>query len=172
MSSEQRRRRQNIFQKNSLVVTTFDGYFRPKMLIKVGISRPIFIYFRRYYKQLTVNNCSIKVAGDWDSNTGPLVSEATALPTVPQSLPYQKSCEPLLVIVFFKRPATALLMVHHIRQTLFPDKKWMSWGRPEVLYTVVFSHLDGASEAVNFSCRLRHLKMSFNYPTSHRRAKG
>ena len=104
MSSEQRRRRQNIFQKNSLVVTTFDGYFRPKMLIKVGISRPLFIYFRRYYKQLTVNNCSIKVASDWDSNTGPLVLEATALPTVPQSLPYQKSCEPFWLLSFSKDP--------------------------------------------------------------------
>ena len=32
---------------------------------KMGHSRPFFLYFRLFYKQLTVNKCSIKVANDW-----------------------------------------------------------------------------------------------------------
>ena len=31
----------------------------------MGHSRPLFLYFRLFYKQLTVNKCSIKVADDW-----------------------------------------------------------------------------------------------------------
>ena len=31
----------------------------------MGQSRPLFFYFRLFYKQLTVNKCSIKVADDW-----------------------------------------------------------------------------------------------------------
>ena len=31
----------------------------------MGHSRPLFFYFRLFYKQLTVNKCSIKVANDW-----------------------------------------------------------------------------------------------------------
>ena len=31
----------------------------------MGHSRPLFLYFRLFYKQLTVNKCSIKVANDW-----------------------------------------------------------------------------------------------------------
>ena len=30
----------------------------------MGLSPFLFIYFRLFYKQFTVNNCSIKVAGD------------------------------------------------------------------------------------------------------------
>ena len=33
--------------------------------LKIGHSRPLFLYFRLFYKQLTVNKCSIKVADDW-----------------------------------------------------------------------------------------------------------
>ena len=33
--------------------------------LKMGHSRPLFLYFRLSYKQLTVNKCSIKVANDW-----------------------------------------------------------------------------------------------------------
>ena len=32
---------------------------------KMGHPRPLFIYFHLFYKQLTVNECSIKVANDW-----------------------------------------------------------------------------------------------------------
>ena len=32
---------------------------------KMGNSRLRFLYFRLFYKHLTVNNCSIKVADDW-----------------------------------------------------------------------------------------------------------
>ena len=31
----------------------------------MGHSRPYFLYFGLFYKQLTVNKCSIKVANDW-----------------------------------------------------------------------------------------------------------
>ena len=36
-----------------------------KFCLKMGHSRPLFLYFRLFYKQLTVNKCSIKVADDW-----------------------------------------------------------------------------------------------------------
>ena len=36
-----------------------------KFCLKMGHSRPLFLYFRLFYKQLTVNKCSIKVANDW-----------------------------------------------------------------------------------------------------------
>ena len=32
---------------------------------KMGHSRPLFLYFHLFYKQLTVNKCSTKVADDW-----------------------------------------------------------------------------------------------------------
>ena len=52
----------------------------------MGHSRPLFLYFRLFDKQLTINmfNKSCQVQ---DSNPGPLESEATALSTVPQALP-------------------------------------------------------------------------------------
>ena len=52
----------------------------------MGHYRPLFLYFRLSYKQLTVNmfykSCQWLV-----SNLGPLVSKATTLSTVPQPLP-------------------------------------------------------------------------------------
>ena len=36
-----------------------------RTFFKMGHSRPLFLYFRLFYKQLTVNKCSIKVADDW-----------------------------------------------------------------------------------------------------------
>ena len=50
---------------------------------KMGHSRPLFFIFRLFWKQLTVNNCSIK---------GPLVLEATALPTASQPLLSYNHC--------------------------------------------------------------------------------
>ena len=51
----------------------------------MGQSRPLFLYFRLFNTQLTVNKCSI-IFGRWlDSNRGPLVSEAIALPTEPHN---------------------------------------------------------------------------------------
>ena len=35
------------------------------LFLKMGHSRPLFFYFRLFYKQLTVNKCSLKVADDW-----------------------------------------------------------------------------------------------------------
>ena len=51
----------------------------------MGLSRPLFLYFRIFYKQLTVN-MFIKSCRWSDSNPAPLVSEATALSTAPQPL--------------------------------------------------------------------------------------
>ena len=53
----------------------------------MGHSRPLFLYFRLFNTQLTVNKCSIYINFcRWlDSNRGPLVSEATALPTEPHN---------------------------------------------------------------------------------------
>ena len=58
---------------------------------KMGNPRPLFLYFRLFNTQLTVNKCSIYIYiifCRWlDSNRGPLVSEATALPTEPHHCP-------------------------------------------------------------------------------------
>ena len=56
--------------------------------LKMGHSRPLFLYFHLFNPQLTGNKCSIYIIFcQWlDSNRGPLVSEATALPTEPQPL--------------------------------------------------------------------------------------
>ena len=60
---------------------------------KMGQSRPLFLYFRHFNAQLTVNKCSIYIYINFcrwlDSNYGPLVSEATALQTEPLPLPYK-----------------------------------------------------------------------------------
>ena len=40
-------------------------YIQWQFVIKMGHSRPLFLYFRLFYKQLTVHKCSIKVADDW-----------------------------------------------------------------------------------------------------------
>ena len=54
----------------------------------MGHSRPLFFYFRFFNTiQLTENKCSIKICRRLDSNRGPMISEATALPTEPQPLP-------------------------------------------------------------------------------------
>ena len=55
----------------------------------MGHSRPVFLYFV-CSTQLTVKKCLIRVCQWLDLNHGSLVSEATALPTVPQPLPYSK----------------------------------------------------------------------------------
>ena len=54
----------------------------------MGHSGLFFFYFRLFDTlQLTVTKCSLKICQCLDSNRGPLVSEATALPTEPQPLP-------------------------------------------------------------------------------------
>ena len=56
---------------------------------KMGHSRPLFLYFCLFNAQLTVYKCSILINFcRWlHSSHGPLVSEATTLPTEPQPLP-------------------------------------------------------------------------------------
>ena len=34
-------------------------------VLKIASYRPLFRYFRLFYKQFTVNNCSIEIADDW-----------------------------------------------------------------------------------------------------------
>ena len=62
---------------------TCSQYF---FLKKVGHPRPLFLYFRLFNTHLTVNICFCNFCQWLDSNSGPLVSEATALPTEPQPL--------------------------------------------------------------------------------------
>ena len=53
------------------------------VLIQDGLTRPLFVYFCLFHSKQVL--CKI---GRWlDSNRGPMVSEATALPTEPQPLP-------------------------------------------------------------------------------------
>ena len=53
----------------------------------------LFSSFQYNTIHLTVNNnCSTKICRCLDSNRGPLVSEATALPTEPQPLPKFEKC--------------------------------------------------------------------------------
>ena len=54
---------------------------------KMDHSRPLFLYFRLFNTQLTVNKCSIQIIFcRWlDSNGGPQVSEGTAQPTAPHN---------------------------------------------------------------------------------------
>ena len=53
----------------------------------MGHSRSLLLYFRLFYEHLTANKCSMKFAHKQDSKPCSLVSEATTLPTVPQSQP-------------------------------------------------------------------------------------
>ena len=59
------------------------------LFFKPAISGLFFFYFRLFNTiQLTVDNkCSIKFCRCLESNRGPLIPEATALPTEPQPLP-------------------------------------------------------------------------------------
>ena len=62
------------------------------IFFKWAIPGLFFLYFRLFNTQLTVYNCSILInfICRWlDSNHGPLVLEAPALPTEPQPLPFQ-----------------------------------------------------------------------------------
>ena len=56
-------------------------------ILKMGHSQPLFLYFHLFNTQLTLNKCSINFWRRLDSNRGPLVLEATTLPTEPQPLP-------------------------------------------------------------------------------------
>ena len=91
------------------------------LFLKMGHSRPLFLYFRLFNTQLTAHKCSILINFcRWlASNRGPLESKATALPTEPQPLPilfyllrplqkwvFQASHEPRL------HPGFVRLLVH------------------------------------------------------------
>ena len=71
----------------------FFVYGAKKSLKIWAIPGLFFFYFRLFNTiQLTVNNkCSIKNCRCLYSNRGPLLSEATALPTEPQPLPKSRN---------------------------------------------------------------------------------
>ena len=75
------------WKKLVLLLTTKSFFFF--FLKKWAIPGLFFLYFRLFNTQLRVYKCSILINFcRWlDSNRGPLVSEATALPTEPQPLP-------------------------------------------------------------------------------------
>ena len=56
---------QNLTSFFHLVIMQFSESGVDQIFFKMGHSRPLFLYFRLFYKQLTVNKCSIKVADDW-----------------------------------------------------------------------------------------------------------
>ena len=76
--------------------------------LKNGHSRPLFFYFRLFNTQLTVNKC-LNICQWQGSNHGPLVSEATTLPTEPQPLPMPsvKLCNLTLLLVTKKQTLEA-----------------------------------------------------------------
>ena len=85
---------QKNFMTSRLVSHATQPHHGPTPLLcffKMGHSRPLFLYFRLFNTQLTVNKCSIYrkiIFCRWlDSNRGHLVSEAAALPTQPHHCP-------------------------------------------------------------------------------------
>ena len=82
---------------NFYLWSTVDASF---FLKKWAIPGLFFFYFHLFNTiQLTINKkCSIKICRCLESNRGLLVSEATALPTEPQPLPYvDASLSPVIV---------------------------------------------------------------------------
>ena len=97
--------RPSVLVKHNYLVTTLirDPYVGLYFFLKMAIPGLFFFYFRLFKTiQLTVNKCSVKMCRCLDTNRGPLVSEATALPTEPQPLPqgvysyvlYVRRCTP------------------------------------------------------------------------------
>ena len=87
MLSSQRRRRKNFTLQKLLFLASI---LHPLLVLlscflKMGHSRPLILYFRLFNTQLTITKCSIIFCRWLDSNRGPLVSEATALPTEPHN---------------------------------------------------------------------------------------
>ena len=64
----------------------------------VGHSRPLFLYFRLFNTANSKLNIPYRICWCLDSNRGPLVFEATTLPTEPQPLP--KSLLPYLKALY------------------------------------------------------------------------
>ena len=81
----------NIGSRSNEVILVGSNDIRPTGFIsffqKWAIPGLFFLYFRLFNTQLTVNKCSINFSRLLDSNHGPMVLEATALPTEPQPLP-------------------------------------------------------------------------------------
>ena len=86
-----------------------------------GHFRPLFLYFRLFNIQLAVNKCSIYIYNiifcRWlCSNCGPLVSEASTLPTEPQPQ------SPSVFIVFYSK-VQIICTLHRIAQNLLQRQK-------------------------------------------------
>ena len=88
------------YWENTLKLITMVDCGRKFFLKKWAIPGLFFFYFHLFNTiQLTINKkCSIKICRCLESNRGLLVSEATALPTEPQPLPYvDASLSPVIV---------------------------------------------------------------------------
>ena len=80
---------------------------------KWAIPGLFFFIFRIFYKQLTVNVCSIIVADDW-IRTRVLVLEATALPTAPHRCP-KKITLKLSWVVLLSTKNTVSNLINNLR---------------------------------------------------------
>ena len=81
----------------------------------MGHSRPLLLYFRLFNTQLTVNKCSIIFCQWLDWNRGPLVSEATALPTEPHN-----HCP---IWIFQKLNVDSSVMLYFFFWSKYPDQE-------------------------------------------------
>ena len=70
-----------------IIINICEITFKLQWNEKMGRSWPLFLYFRLFNTQLTVNKCSINFCRWLDLNHGLMVLEVTALPTEPQPLP-------------------------------------------------------------------------------------
>ena len=77
--------------ENVLDEKQFENFVNIEVFLNNLHSRPLFHNFRLFHKQLSVSKCLFTKSYRFlDSNLGPLVWEASALSTVPQSLPMSK----------------------------------------------------------------------------------
>ena len=78
--------------ENTFILWTFKSMIWPHLwffsFLKSGPFPASFSFIFVFSIQLIINKCSIKFCRWLESNRGPLVLKATALPTAPQPLPY------------------------------------------------------------------------------------
>ena len=71
-----------------LTNTWIGALHKPTCFFLMGLLWPLFLSFRLFY----ILQLTHKFLRCWDSNLGSLVSEVTALPTVPLPLPHKPTC--------------------------------------------------------------------------------
>ena len=76
--------------RTSYVISDWSGNWTTTtcrtFFVKIGHSRPLFLYFRLFYKQVNRKNWFNEICRWLDSNRGPMVSVVTALAIEPQPL--------------------------------------------------------------------------------------